>query len=274
MALEMDRYAVMGNPIKHSKSPRIHSLFAAQTGERLEYVALEAPLDGFEATLREFFEGGGKGLNITVPFKERAWQEVDIRQPRAEKAGAVNTLFALNGELVGDNTDGVGLVQDLTINQGCLLRGRRILVVGAGGAVRGVLGPLLEHQPAELVLANRTRAKAEALAQLFADEGPIRACEFTELDDAFDLIINGTSASLAGDLPPLPARVIGAETVAYDMMYGAQETPFNRWAREQGAARVIDGLGMLVEQAAEAFFLWRGIRPDTAPVLQRLRTDL
>ena len=270
----MDVYAVMGNPISHSKSPRIHGLFASQTGENLRYTAIEASLEEFEREVRNFFQDGGNGLNITVPFKERAWQLVDRHQPRAELAGAVNTIWSLNGELVGDNTDGIGLVQDLIGNQGCFLREMRILVVGAGGAVRGILEPLLERKPAQVTIANRTLAKAEQLVELFGHLGNVQACRFEDLDQPYDLIINGTSASLAGELPPLPASVIGPGTQVYDMMYGAQETPFNRWAREQGAAKVMDGLGMLVEQAAEAFFLWRGLRPDTAPVLAQLRQRL
>lgn len=269
----MDVYAVMGNPIGHSKSPRIHGLFAAQTGENLRYTAIEASLDGFETEVRHFFQEGGNGLNITVPFKERAWQLVDRKQPRAELAGAVNTIWSLNGELVGDNTDGIGLVQDLIGNQGCMLREQRILVVGAGGAVRGILEPLLERKPAEVTIANRTLAKAEQLVELFGHLGPLRASRFEDLDGPYDLIINGTSASLAGELPPLPTSVIGPHTQVYDMMYGNQETPFNRWAREQGAAKVMDGLGMLVEQAAESFSVWRGVRPETAPVIDVLRND-
>jgi shikimate dehydrogenase len=269
----VDLYAVVGNPVSHSKSPRIHNLFAQQTGEQMEYIAIQAPLDAFETEVQSFFETGGKGLNITVPFKERAWARVDVRKPRAERAGAVNTLYVLNGNLMGDNTDGLGLVQDLLSNHGCILRDQRILVIGAGGAVRGVLEPLLEHHPAELVIANRTPAKAEQLVELFQSLGPVTASAFAALDEPFDLIINGTSASLAGDLPPLPPHVIASHTKVYDMMYGAQETVFNRWAREQGAALVMDGLGMLVEQAAEAFLIWRGVRPDTAPVLERLRRN-
>ena len=267
----MDLYAVMGNPVNHSKSPRIHAMFAEQTGEDLEYIAIQAPFDEFEQEVQTFFENGGKGLNITVPFKERAWKLVDIWGPRAEKAGAVNTIYMLNGGLVGDNTDGVGLERDLLINHGCTLRGRRILMLGAGGAVRGVLKSLLEHQPEQLVIANRTLAKAEELASSFGDLGAVRASSFEDLQEPFDLVINGTSASLAGDLPPVPESAIGPQTQAYDMMYGPQETVFNQWARTRGAAKTMDGLGMLVEQAAEAFFIWRGIRPDTAPVLERFR---
>jgi len=270
-------YAVVGNPISHSKSPRIHSLFASQTGEPVEYTAIQAPLNDFSGTVRHFFERGGKGLNVTVPFKEQAWTLADHRTPRAEKAGAANTLY-LNqeNELVADNTDGVGIVRDLQNNHGVALKGLKVLVLGAGGAVRGVIGPILAEQPAGLTIANRTVAKAEALVRLFAkDAGAtvLSASGFEAPDQPFDLIINGTSASLQGDLPPVSANVIGPATVVYDMMYSLKITTFNQWALENGAHRVHDGLGMLVEQAAEAFFVWRGVRPETAPVIEELRTD-
>ncbi|MDX5328260.1 MAG: shikimate dehydrogenase [Marinobacter sp.] len=270
-------YAVVGNPISHSKSPRIHSLFACQTGEPVEYTAIQAPIDEFSGTVRHFFERGGKGLNVTVPFKEQAWTLADHRTPRAEKAGAANTLFLdQENELVADNTDGVGIVRDLQNNHGVALKGLKVLVLGAGGAVRGVIGPILAEQPAELTIANRTVAKAEALVRLFAkDAGAtvLSACGFEAPDQPFDLIINGTSASLQGDLPPVSANVIGPATVVYDMMYSLQTTTFNQWALDNGAHRVHDGLGMLVEQAAESFFVWRGVRPETAPVIEELRTD-
>ncbi len=270
----MDRYCVFGNPIGHSKSPLIHQMFAAQTGEQLSYEALLAPLDGFSAFAREFFREG-RGANVTVPFKEEAYRLVDELTARAARAGAVNTLKRLeDGRLLGDNTDGAGLVRDLK-NAGIELRGRRILLLGAGGAVRGVLEPFLAEQPLELVIANRTVAKAEELARLFADLGPVVASGFDWLDVPFDLIVNGTSASLAGELPPLaPSLIQPGHTVCYDMMYGKDTTAFNRWAQTQGAARTLDGLGMLVEQAAEAFYLWRGVRPDSAPVLAELRRQL
>ncbi|WP_286221298.1 shikimate dehydrogenase [Marinobacter apostichopi] len=272
-----DLYAVVGHPISHSKSPRIHSLFALQTGQAVEYTAIQAPLEDFAGTVREFFQRGGKGLNVTVPFKEQAWQLAEVRTERAEKAGAVNTLYRDDqGRLVADNTDGCGLVRDLTSNHGIGLNGARVLVLGAGGAVRGVLGPILEQQPASVTIANRTVAKAEALAQLFAPAAPgvaINAVGFEQPDQPYDLIINGTSASLQGDLPPLSPIVIGRETVIYDMMYSLQTTTFNQWALENGAGQVFDGLGMLVEQAAESFRLWRGVRPETAPVTEQLRND-
>jgi shikimate dehydrogenase len=268
----MDRYCVFGNPIAHSKSPLIHRLFAAQTGQQLSYEALLAPLEDFDGFARGFF-ATGKGANVTLPFKEQAYALADSLSERARRAGAVNTLQKLaDGSLLGDNTDGAGLVRDLTVNAGVELRGRRILLLGAGGAVRGVLEPLLAQQPAMLVLANRTVAKAEALAREFADLGEIYPSGFDWLEEPVDLIINGTSASIGGELPPIaPSLIRPGHTVCYDMMYGKQPTAFCCWARTQGAAQALDGLGMLVEQAAEAFTLWRGVRPQTAPVLQEMR---
>lgn len=269
-----DHYAVFGNPIAHSKSPRIHSLFAEQLGEDLVYEAVLAPVDDFAGSLRAFLAAGGKGANVTVPFKEQAWQLAEVRSQRAAKAGAVNTLMVgKDGRLYGDNTDGVGLVRDLQ-RLGCTLAGKRLLVLGAGGAVRGVLGPLLAERPERVVVANRTVAKALDLAALFADEGMIQGLGFEALgEQPFDVVINGTSASLGGELPPLPDGLLAYGAFAYDMMYG-RETPFTAWARRQGATHVLDGLGMLVEQAAEAFFLWRGRRPNIAPILAQLRQDL
>ncbi|OAI93587.1 shikimate dehydrogenase [Pseudomonas putida] len=271
----MDQYVVFGNPIGHSKSPLIHRLFAAQTGEELEYDTLLAPLDDFTACALGFFKQG-LGANVTVPFKEEAFRMVDSLTPRARRAGAVNTLSRqADGSLQGDNTDGAGLVRDLTANAGVELAGKRILLLGAGGAVRGVLEPLLAHNPASLVIANRTVEKAEQLAREFADLGPVAASGFSWLKEPVDLIINATSASLAGELPPIdPGLILPGHTVCYDMMYGKEPTPFCVWAREHGAAQVLDGLGMLAEQAAEAFFIWRGVRPDTAPVLAELRRQL
>jgi shikimate dehydrogenase len=268
----MDSYCVFGNPIGHSKSPLIHRLFAEQTGQQLTYEAVLAPLDDFTGCARQFF-ATGKGGNVTVPFKEQAYQMATSLSPRAQRAGAVNTLKKLDdGSLLGDNTDGAGLVRDLVRNAGLSLVGKRILLLGAGGAARGVIEPLLAEKPAALVIANRTVEKAEALAQLFADLGPVSASGFDWLEEPVDLIINGTSASLAGDLPPISASLIKpGHTLCYDMMYGKEMTAFNRWAAEHGAARTLDGLGMLVEQAAEAFLLWRGVLPDSAPVLAELR---
>ena len=271
----MDRYCVFGNPIGHSKSPLIHQMFAAQTGAALTYDALLAPLDDFAGFARAFFVEG-RGANVTVPFKEEAFRLADELTARAARAGAVNTLKKLDdGRLLGDNTDGAGLVRDLTVNAGLALAGKRILLLGAGGAVRGVLEPLLAERPAELVIANRTVAKAEELARLFADLGPVLASGFDWIDAPVDLIVNGTSASLAGELPPIsPSLIAPGHTVCYDMMYAKEPTAFNRWAASHGAARTLDGLGMLVEQAAEAFWLWRGVRPDSAPVLAELRRQL
>ncbi|MBL3823618.1 MULTISPECIES: shikimate dehydrogenase [unclassified Marinobacter] len=272
-----DLYAVVGKPISHSKSPRIHSLFASETGEPVEYTAIQAPLDDFAGTVKQFFERGGKGLNVTVPFKEEAWKLADRRTERAENAGAANTLYLDDdGRLTADNTDGCGIVRDLVSNHGVTLKAAHILVLGAGGAVRGVLGPILEEHPASITIANRTVAKAEALVDLFtpvAGETALSACGFEQPCAPYDLIINGTSASLQGDLPPLSPKVIAEKTVIYDMMYSLQTTTFNQWALEQGAQIVHDGLGMLVEQAAESFRIWRGISPATRPVIEELRND-
>ena len=271
----MDHYGVFGNPIGHSKSPLIHRLFAAQTGQDLSYEALLAPLDDFAGFARAFF-AEGRGGNVTVPFKEQAYELADELSERARRAGAVNTLKRLDdGRLLGDNTDGAGLVRDLTVNAGLDLTGQRILLLGAGGAARGVLEPLLAERPQSLTIANRTVAKAEQLAHEFADLGPLAAAGFDWLSEPVDLIINATSASLAGELPPLePGLIQPGHTVCYDMMYAREATAFNRWAAGLGAARCLDGLGMLVEQAAEAFYLWRGVRPDSAPVLAELRRQL
>lgn len=271
----MDRYGVFGNPIGHSKSPLIHRLFAEQTDQQLTYEALLAPLDGFSAFARDFF-ASGRGGNVTVPFKEQAYHLANSLTPRAQRAGAVNTLSKLaDGTLLGDNTDGAGLVRDLTVNAGLNLKGQRILLLGAGGAARGVIAPLLAERPHALVIANRTVEKAEALTQLFADLGPVAACGFDWMEVPVDLIINATSASLAGELPSIsPSLIRPGHTVCYDMMYGKGLTAFNQWASEHSAARTLDGLGMLVEQAAEAFFLWRGVRPDSASVLAQLRSQL
>jgi shikimate dehydrogenase len=261
-----DHYAVVGNPIAHSKSPRIHAEFARQTGQDLDYVALPAPLDGFADVARGFAASGGKGLNVTVPFKEEAFRLATELTERAKAAGAVNTLRFEAGEMLGDNTDGAGLVNDLTRNLGIDLAGKRILLVGAGGAARGVGLPLMQCWPAELYIANRTAYKARELSARFDCYGG----GFDALPGRqFEVVINATAASLAGELPPLPDDLFAPDALAYDMMYG-RDTPFLAFARERGA-RTADGLGMLVEQAAEAFFLWRGVRPETAPVIALLR---
>ena len=268
-----DRYAVMGNPVAHSKSPLIHRLFAEQTGQDMVYEAILVPRDGFARAVADFCAAGGKGLNVTVPFKQEAWQLATRRSERAERAGAVNTLAIEGaGDLYGDNTDGVGLVRDLKINQGVELAGRRILLIGAGGAARGVLAPLLAERPARLVIANRTVSRAAELAQAFRDLGPVEGCGFADLAGrGFDVVINATAAGLEGRVPDLPAGPITPDSVCYDMMYGSEPTAFVRHARALGARLAVDGLGMLVEQAAESFLLWRGVRPDTAPVIARLR---
>ncbi len=268
-----DRYAVMGNPIAHSKSPRIHRLFAEQTGQDLTYEAILVPEDGLGQAVARFRDAGGKGLNITVPFKQKAWLLAEARSPRADRAGAVNTLWwREDGSLFGDNTDGVGLVRDLTRNHSVELEGRNILLLGAGGAAHAVLPALLETGPALLVIANRTAEKAVQLAERFADLGPLEGCGFPQLAGrSFDLVINATAAGIGGQVPDIPAETIGGDTCCYDMMYGDEPTAFVRWAETAGAGRALDGLGMLVEQAAESFFLWRGVRPDTAPVIKALR---
>lgn len=268
-----DRYAVIGHPIAHSQSPKIHAAFARETGQDMEYTRLLGDLDGFAETVRQFFADGGRGLNVTLPFKEQAWALADERGPSAAGAGAVNTLLPLaDGRLRGENTDGIGLVRDLAVNQGFVFAGASILLLGAGGAARGVLRPLLETGPGTLCLANRTAAKAEALAAAGADWGPVEGGGFERLAGRrFDLILNATSAGIDGRLPALPPGCLAPGGWTYDLFYGSVPTPFCRWGATQGAARVLDGLGMLVEQAAESFFLWRGLRPSTAPVIRHLR---
>lgn len=273
-----DRYAVIGNPVAHSKSPRIHAEFARQTAQDLSYEAILAPLDGFAATVRTFREQGGKGVNVTVPFKQEAFALLQSHggsiSERARLAEAVNTIkFESTGGLFLDNTDGAGLVRDVSVNLGISLSGKRILLMGAGGAARGVVLPLLAEKPDCLLIANRTPGKARDLAVDFSSHGHVVASGFDGLaGQTFDVVINATSSSLKDELPPLPERVFAAGALAYDMMYG-KETPFLRFARVQGAARLADGLGMLVEQAAESFFLWRGVRPGTAPAIALLKAQ-
>jgi len=275
-----DRYAVMGNPISHSKSPQIHSAFARETKQRLEYTAIQVDAGGLEQAIGNFRANGGKGLNITVPFKQDAWRLVDERSPVAEQAGAVNTIvFRDDGSLYGDNTDGKGLVRDITVNNGIPIRGKRVLLMGAGGAARGVLRPLLDEAPTRLVIANRTADRATGLAAAFQASTVknhakpiITGCGYDELPgQQFDLVINATAASLHGELPPLPDDLLAAGACCYDMMYGDEPTIFLRWAAEHGAVVCLDGLGMLVEQAAAAFELWRGVRPDGPAVIRMLR---
>ena len=276
----MDLYAVIGHPIAHSKSPWIHAQFAHQTGQSLRYEALLAPLQGFASSVAEFRNRGGRGLNVTVPFKLEAFELAQQHSERARAAGAVNTLLFSDAGMVGDNTDGAGLVRDLRDQLGGPLQGLRILLLGAGGAARGAVLPLLAEQPERLVIANRSADKAVALCAFFRDHAGahsapaehLSAARFDALEGMhFDVIINATSASLGNALPAIPATLFAPSKLVYDMMYGAGETAFNAHARTHGAPRCADGLGMLVEQAAESFLLWRGVRPDTAPVLAQLR---
>jgi shikimate dehydrogenase len=268
-------FCVIGDPIHHSRSPRIHAAFAAQCGIRLRYEAVRVPPAALEAALAEFRALPGRGMNVTVPLKQAVFALAPFPTARAAAAGAANTLLLdAQGRYHADNTDGEGLLRDLTDNLGLPLAGRRILLLGAGGAARGVVGPLLEARPASLLIANKTVARALALAQAFAAQGPVVGCSYQELaGHRFDLIVNATSASLAGEVPPLPAGTLAPGAACYDMMYGREPTAFLRWGEAQGAARRADGLGMLVEQAAAAFAWWHGVRPDTAPVLAALRAE-
>ncbi|HEX9803577.1 MAG TPA: shikimate dehydrogenase [Gammaproteobacteria bacterium] len=273
---QLDRYAVMGNPIAHSKSPMIHTLFARETGQKLEYRAILVELGQFADAVQAFRAEGGKGLNVTVPFKRDAWRLVDERSACAALAGAVNTIqFREDGTLYGDNTDGIGMIRDIRDNLGVAIAGKRVLLLGAGGAVRGVLGPLLEEKPATVVIANRTPDRAQELADAFEEQGRVEGSSFADLDGTrYDIVINGTSASLKGEAPPLPEGILARDAFCYDMMYAAEPTAFMRWADDEGCERVADGLGMLVEQAAESFRLWRGVRPQTAPVIKAVREAL
>ncbi|MFI3157435.1 MAG: shikimate dehydrogenase [Methylococcaceae bacterium] len=270
-----DRYAVLGYPIKHSKSPRIHQLFAEQTGQALEYSAVEVPSEQFQTVVAAFFAHGGKGLNCTVPLKELAWGYAEHKTERAQLSKAVNTLaLQADGSILGDNTDGIGLVTDLIVNHAVTLSGMRILILGAGGASRGIISPILEQFPQTLVIANRTDDKAVKLAAEFHAKGAITGCGFDSLKNRqFDLILNATSASLSGQLPPLPAGLLAAGGSCYDLAYGNEPTAFVRWGQENHAVKSLDGLGMLVEQAAEAFFIWRGVRPKTRPVIELLNSE-
>jgi shikimate dehydrogenase len=261
-----DRYAVVGNPVAHSRSPQIHAEFARATGQNMEYGRIEAPLDGFERTVDEFHSQGGKGLNVTLPFKEAAFRHCGRVSPRAQAAQVVNTLVFSGQELFGDTTDGVGLVTDLTRNLSFLLKGKQVLLMGAGGAAQGVVRSLLDAGVARLLIANRTLSRAQALAARYG----VAASSYEALDgQAFDLVVNATSAGLTNQAPTLPRSVFKAGALAYDMVYG-RDTPFLAQARAAGA-RACDGLGMLVEQAAESFLVWRGVRPDTRGVLEGLR---
>jgi shikimate dehydrogenase len=268
----MDRYAVFGHPISHSRSPEIHGRFAAQTHQSMEYRAIDVPPEHFGDALRKFVSAGGCGLNCTVPLKELAFTACDTLSDRARLAGAVNTIIKeSNGALRGDNTDGIGLFRDLTLNLGLSLQGRSILILGAGGATRGIIAPLLDVRPETLWVANRSLDRAQRLAEDFKSVGRLETSGFETLaGHQFDLILNATSASLQGDLPPLPEGLLAAGGSCYDLAYAKTATPFVTWGRNQGALISADGIGMLVEQAAEAFQLWRGVSPETAPVIEAL----
>lgn len=268
-----DKYAVIGFPVAHSWSPFVHGLFAKQTGQRLTYSRLEVPPEALSDRVVEFFAADGKGLNVTVPHKQAACLIARERTPRAEMAGAVNTLALRSNGLLGDNTDGAGLVTDLTRNLSFELRGTRVLLLGAGGAARGALGPLLEADPEYLEIANRSEERAIQLAREFSTLGSVHGCGFDAITNStFDLVLNATSASLQDTIPPIPPGVIGPTTLCYDMAYGKGDTAFTRWSKSAGAGRAETGWGMLVEQAAESFLLWRGVKPDTAPVIAAVKS--
>ena len=276
MTTDIDHYAVFGNPISHSRSPQIHTLFAAQTKQSLIYSAVLAEIGKLDQAVHDFLQHNGKGLNVTVPFKEDAWRCATKHSIRALRAGAVNTLkLEDNGDLFGDTTDGTGLVSDLLKNHNVQIKDKDVLIIGAGGAVRGVLEALLEQQPASLLITNRTTRKAVQLAKEFADLGNINGCGLDEINEAsFDIVINGTSASLQGKLPPLPDTIFNNNACSYDMMYAAEATPFMQWSAQCGVKNIFDGLGMLVEQAAESFFIWRGVKPETKTVIENIRKSL
>jgi shikimate dehydrogenase len=268
-----EKYAVVGYPIAHSWSPFIHGLFAKQTGHQLTYSRLEVAPDALDERVAEFFAAGGKGLNVTLPHKQAACLIARERTPRAEMAGAVNTLALRDDVLLGDNTDGAGLIADLSRNLSFDLSGTRVLLLGAGGAARGVLGPLLGADPEYLEVANRNEERAAALAHEFSTLGTVHGCGFDAIaNTTFDLVLNATSASLQDTIPPIPPGVIGPTTLCYDMAYGKGDTAFTRWSKSAGAGRAETGWGMLVEQAAESFLLWRGIKPDTAPVIAAVKS--
>lgn len=270
-----DRYAVIGNPVMHSKSPLIHGAFARASGQDITYGLIEAPVDGFRLAVDAFRSGGGRGLNVTTPFKLQAFAMATGRSERAQLAGAVNAMKFDGGKIQGENFDGVGLVIDIEENLHSPMRGRRILLMGAGGAARGVLQPFLAQVPAALVIANRTLAKAESLAGDYAAHGNVSGCGYDDLaGESFDIIVNATSASLKGETAPIPPCVFGRDALAYELVYGKGLTPFLRQARDAGTARIADGVGMLVEQAAEAFEWWRGVRPHTKGLIEQITVPL
>lgn len=271
----IDQYAVFGHPINHSKSPRIHTLFAEQTRQTLEYTSQDVPAELFASAIADFFKQGGKGLNCTVPLKELAWQRAEVLSERAQFSKAVNTLVLQeDGCLLGDNTDGIGLVADLTINHSISLFKKRILILGAGGASRGIIAPLMEKSPAHIVIANRTVEKAIVLSKEFSQLGEIVGCAYEDIENTeFDLILNATSASLTGELPPLTDNLLAENGCCYDLAYGNQPTAFVKWGIAHAAEKSLDGLGMLVEQAAEAFYIWRGVRPETKDIISLLNSE-
>ncbi len=271
------RYAVFGNPIGHSKSPSLQMAFAHQTHQDMIYTAQCVDIDKFDQTADDFFEHGGLGLNITVPFKIQAFTYADRLTVRAQKAGAVNTLIKSGDNIIGDNTDGVGFVYDVEHNLQWPLENKSVLVLGAGGAVRGILQPLLKAGVGKVLIANRTQEKAQQLADDFSEDGNIASCHYSDLVDypqGFDIIVNGTSASLSGNLPELPDNIIHPSSCCYDMMYEKGDTVFMRWAKQQGTKYAADGVGMLVSQGAESFYQWRKIRPETKAVIQKIKSSL
>jgi len=266
-----DRYGLVGHPVEHSRSPLIHTVFARQTGQHLTYELLDCEPKGFETAVRGFGAAGGKGLNVTVPHKEAAFALCDEKSDAALAAGAVNTIIIDGGKLRGENTDGLGFIRDVTVNQRQPLAGSRVILLGAGGAARGIVGPLLGERPAELVIANRSKDRADQVVAQFGG-ATLRACAFDELDKltSFDLLVNATSAGLKGEAPPFPPSLVDAKSFCYDLVYSVNDTPFVTWAKSHGARRAVQGWGMLVEQAAESFSIWRGVRPDTKPLLKQL----
>lgn len=266
-----DRYGLVGHPVEHSRSPLIHTVFARQTRQRLTYELIDAAPEEFETAVRGFGAAGGKGLNVTVPHKEAACALCDESSEAATAAGAVNTISIVGGKLRGDNTDGVGFIRDVTVNHRQALAGKRVVVLGAGGAARGIIGPLLAANPASVAIANRTAERAEELVARFG-AAMLAAQTFATIAEQppFDVVINATSAGLKGESPPFPASLVGPQSFCYDLVYGSSDTPFVVWAKHHGAARAAQGWGMLVEQAAEAFAIWRGVRPDTKPLLKQL----
>jgi shikimate dehydrogenase len=260
-----DRYAVVGHPIEHSRSPLIHAVFAKQTGENITYGLIDATPAELEVAVRGFAAAGGRGLNITIPHKEAAFALCRIHGKEAQAAGAVNTITFTKAGIRGDNTDGIGFIRDLTENNDCEIAGRRILVLGAGGAARGIVGPILDRNPGRLIIANRTLERAESLREELESPAVLEICRFDELAQLqdIDVIVNATSAGLNGELPPFPGSLVAPGTFCYDLVYGSSKTPFVVWSEQHGARQAVQGWGMLIEQAAESFFIWRGKRPDT-----------